>query len=272
MKNQLGIFVSGANGRMGKNIIKMVIEDPDLVLVGAVEHPNSPVLGADAGLNAGLSQVSISISQDLQRPLSKSKGVIIDFSSIENTLENLERAVEFNVPIVIGTTGFTEEQRDLIKKASESVPVLFSPNMSVGMNVFFKLISEAAKVLHQEYDIEVMEAHHNQKVDSPSGTALKIARLLCEATGYDYPDNVAFSRKGQVGQRPKKEIGMQVIRAGDIVGDHTVLYCGNSERIEIKHVAHRRTTFASGAIMAAKWIKDKPAGLYEMQDVLGLNA
>ncbi len=270
MKNQLGIFVSGANGRMGKNIIKMVISDPTLLLVGAEEHPDSPVLGADAGLNAGFQQVSVSISKDFKRALEKSKGVIIDFSSVENTMENVKRAVEYNTPIVIGTTGFTAEQNAEIVKASKKIAVMFSPNMSVGMNVFFKLVREAARFLSADYDIEVLEAHHSAKIDAPSGTAMKIGKILCEATDRQFPDDLAFGRKGQVGPRKKNEIGMQVIRAGDIVGDHTVLYCGNSERIEIKHMAHRRSTYASGAVLAAKWLKDKPAGLYDMEDVIGI--
>lgn len=270
MKNQLGIFVSGANGRMGKNIIKMVIDDADLALVGATEHPQCPVLGADAGLNAGTSQTSVSITKDLQRALEKNKGVVIDFSSIENTLENVRRAVEFKTPVVIGTTGFTPEQREELKAASEKIPMMLSPNMSVGMNVFFKLIREAAVALKDQYDIEVMEAHHRHKVDAPSGTAMKIGRILCEATDRAFPDDIAFARKGQVGERQDSEIGMQVIRAGDIVGDHSVLYCGLSERLEIKHVAHRRTTFASGAIQAAKWVVNQKPGLYDMEDVLGL--
>lgn len=270
MKNQLGIFVSGANGRMGKNIIKMVISDPSLQLVGAEEHPDSPVLGADAGLNAGFQQVSVSISKDFKRALDRHKGVIIDFSTVENTMENVKRATEYNTPIVIGTTGFTPEQYAEIVNASKKIPIMLSPNMSVGMNVFFKIVREAAKYLEADYDIEVLEAHHRDKIDAPSGTALKIAKILCETTKRQYPDDVAFARKGQVGPRKKSEIGMQVIRAGDIVGDHTVLYSGNSERIEIKHVAHRRSTFASGAVVAAKWLKDKPAGLYDMEDVLGL--
>ncbi len=269
-KNQLGIFVSGANGRMGKNIIKMIISDNALQLVGASEHADSPVLGADAGLNAGFSQVSVSISKDLKRALEKHKGVIIDFSTVANTLDNVKRAREYATPIVIGTTGFTPEQQAQITEASKTIPVLFSPNMSVGMNVFFMLVRAAAKVLQAGYDIEVLEAHHRNKIDAPSGTAMKIARILCETTGRAFPDDIAFARKGQVGPRKDGEIGMQVIRAGDIVGDHTVLYCGNSERIEIKHQAHRRSTFASGAVLAAKWIKDKPAGLYDMEDVLGL--
>jgi len=270
MKNQLGIFVSGANGKMGKHIIKMVIADQGLQLVGASENADSPVLGADAGLNAGLQQISVSISKDLKRALEKNRGVIIDFSSVANTLDNIKRAVEYNTPIIIGTTGFSPEQHELIISASQKVAVLFSPNMSVGMNVFFKLIREAAKFLNSDYDIEVIEAHHRAKVDAPSGTALKIARILCETTKRNFPDDVTFARKGQIGPRKNSEIGVQVIRAGDIVGDHTVLCCGNNERIEIKHMAHDRSTFASGAILAAKWIKDKPAGLYDMEDVLGI--
>lgn len=271
MKEEYAIFVAGANGRMGQNIIRLVVADPQTRLVGASEHPESPVQGADAGLNAGTHNISVTIGPDLERPLKQHRGVIIDFSSPSVTMVNLERAQQYNTPIVIGTTGFTEEQLQKIKASAKNIPVVLAPNMSVGMNLVFKLVAEAARVLKDNYDIEILEAHHRHKKDAPSGTANRLAQIACEATGRSYPRDINYHRQGLIGERPKSEIGMQVIRGGDIVGEHTVLFCGDGERVEIKHSASRRTTFAFGAIRAAKWLVGKKPGLYGMWDVLGLN-
>jgi 4-hydroxy-tetrahydrodipicolinate reductase len=270
MKTELNIFVAGANGRMGQQIIRQVIQDQELRLAGASEHPDCPVLGADAGLNAGTRQVSISITSDLRRSLEKNPGIVIDFSSVESTLENLKRAVDFKSPVVIGTTGFSPEQIKTIKEASQKVAIMFAPNMSVAMNVMFKLVSDAAKVLKDEFDIEILELHHRDKTDAPSGTALKLAKTACEASGRDFLSDVRYQRHGQIGARSKKEVGVQTIRGGDVVGEHTAFYFTDGERLEIKHVATSRLTFASGAIRAAKWLQGKPAGLYDMEDVLGI--
>lgn len=270
IKDNLGIFVCGANGRMGKNIIQIVAEDKTMALVGATERMDSPVQGADAGLNAGSRQLSVSITADLGRALQKHRGVIIDFSSTESTLGNLERAVQYGAPIVVGTTGFDTGQMGKIKEAAQKIAIVHAPNMSMTMNILFQIVAQAAKILNEEYDIEVFEAHHRNKIDAPSGTAMKVAQVLCEATGRQFPDDINFHRQGVIGARQKNEIGMQVLRGGDIVGEHSVFFCGTGERLEIKHVATSRTTFAAGSIRAAKWLKDKKAGLYDMQDVLGL--
>jgi 4-hydroxy-tetrahydrodipicolinate reductase len=270
MAEPLGVFVAGANGRMGKNIIKLVVADPEARLVGASERSDSEVQGADAGLNAGVHVTSITISSDLERYLQKSSGVIIDFSNPQTTLKNIERAVASKTPIVIGTTGFTDEERSLIQEYAKSIAIVQDPNMSVGMNLVFKMIDQAARVLNEDYDIEVIEAHHRNKVDSPSGTAVKIAKILCEATGRNVEEDLVYKRHG-MGKRTNKEIGMQTLRGGDIVGEHTVYYCGDGERIEVKHTATRRTTFARGAIRAAKWLVKQEPGLYNMNQVLGLN-
>lgn len=271
MREITNIFLAGANGRMGQNIIKLVVDDPETVLVGASDHPESTVQGADAGLNAGTRNLSVTIAPDLERYLQKHKGVIIDFSSPDTTIRNLEKAMKFKTPIVIGTTGFTEDQNKVIHAAAKELPVVFSPNMSVGMNLVFRLAEMAAQVLKEDYDIEIFEAHHRMKKDAPSGTATRIAEILCEATGRKYPEDIDFARQGMTGEREKSKIGMQVLRGGDIVGEHTVFYCGDGERIEIKHVATRRTAFALGAIRAAKWLsKQREPGLYRMRDVLGL--
>lgn len=271
MREITNIFMAGANGRMGKNIIQLVCDDHDTVLVGASDHPESQVQGADAGLNAGVKNLSVTIAPDLERYLQKHKGVIIDFSSPETTIRNIEKAQKYKTPIVIGTTGFDEAQTKQIHSAAKDLPIVFSPNMSVGMNLVFRLAELAAQVLHQDYDIEIFEAHHKLKKDAPSGTANRIAELLCEATGRNYPTDIEYARQGMTGERDPKKIGMQVLRGGDIVGEHTVFYCGEGERIEIKHVATRRTAFALGAIRAAKWlVKKREPGLYRMSDVLGL--
>lgn len=273
MKNEIGIFISGANGRMGQNLIKMTMDDPALRLAGATESPTSPLQGADAGLNAGTQNASVTITPDFDRPLQKwkSPAVIIDFSSPAVTLNNVERAVEYKVPVVIGTTGFTEQEEAKLKEAAQKIPMVCAPNMSVGMNLVFKLVEEAARVMSEDYDIEILEAHHKYKKDSPSGTARRIAELVCEASGRNYPDDMVYQRHGNNDVRTKKEVGMQTIRGGDIVGEHTVYFCGEGERVEIKHVAGRRTTFAKGALRAAKWVVNQKAGWYTMRDVLGLN-
>lgn len=269
-KDALGIVVTGANGRMGKNIIKLVMEDKDLSLMGATEHPNSPAIGADAGLNAGTQPTSVMIASDLETFFKQAQGVIIDFTLPASTLKNLEFALTHNVPIVIGTTAFNEEQKKLIQKSGEKIPVIFASNMSVGMNLLFKLVDQAAKVLQDNYDIEIFEAHHNKKMDAPSGSAMKLAGIVCDATDRNVHQDLVYARQGIPGARKKKEIGMQVLRGGDIVGEHTVFFCGEGERLELKHVATERTTFASGAILAAKWLAKQRPGLYDMQDVLSL--
>lgn len=270
MADILGLFISGANGRMGKSIIRLVAEDAALKLFGASEASNSPVQGADAGINAGTRLLSVSITTNLVRALGKHKGVIIDFSSVDATLDNINHAIESKHPLVIGTTSFNAEQLLFIKGAATKVPIMMSPNMSVGVNVLFQSVPQMAKALSEGYDIEVLEAHHHLKVDAPSGTAMKLAEKLCQATSREFPKDLKFHREGVPGKRSKREIGMQSLRGGDIVGEHTVFFYGSGERIEIKHVATDRTTFAVGAIRAAKWLKDKSPGLYDMLDVLGL--
>lgn len=267
---KLGIFVSGANGRMGKEIIKEVIQDDNVFLAGAVEHPNSSCLGADAGLNSGEQPISVTLTSDLKRDLEKTFGVVIDFSSVESTLENVKRCIDFKVPMVIGTTGFSEEQKQLIFEAGKHIPIMFAPNMSIGMNMMFKMVKEAAKILSSDYDIEVLDIHHRNKKDAPSGTAMKLVRVLCEGSGFEFPKDVDFGDNRRQGAREDNKVGVQVLRGGDIVGEHTVMFCGNGERFEVKHLAGSRATFVKGALRAAKWIQDKSAGIYDMEDVLGL--
>lgn len=255
---------------MGKTIIRLIAEDAALKLAGACEFAESPVQGADAGLNAGTRLLSVSITANLARALQKAKGVVIDFSTIESTLDNLSRVSHAGVPIVIGTTGFNSAQLQFVRDAAIKIPVVMAPNMSVGVNTLFKIVGDVARVLQSGYDIEVFEAHHRNKADAPSGTALRLAERICEATGRKYPDDLTLRKPGVIGKRTEREIGMQVLRGGDIVGEHTVFFCGAGERIEVKHVATDRATFAAGAVRAAKWIQGQKPGLYDMQDVLGL--
>lgn len=266
---QLPIYVAGANGRMGKEIIRLICEDAAVILGGALESPKSPVQGTDAGLNAGLKNLNLAITSDLASLLGPKKGIVIDFSHHSATLENITCAVKANTPIVIGTTGFSPEESLQIQTAAKKIPILQSPNMSLGVNLMLTLVAKAAKALDADFDIEILEAHHKLKQDAPSGTALKLAEVICRATNRDFPNDLKNGRNGITGARTKKEIGMQVIRGGDIVGDHTVFYCGEGERLEIRHVATSRATFAKGAIHAAKWLAGKTPGLYGMSDVLG---
>lgn len=270
MSKPVGIIIPGANGRMGRAIINLVAQDAEVQLLAAIENTASSVIGADAGLNAGSSKLSVVIQDQFASALEHENAVIIEFTAIEATLEHLQLAAQKQIPMVIGTTGFDEKQVAHIKELARSLPVVLAPNMSIGMNLMFKLIGDAATVLKDDYDIEVFEAHHKHKKDSPSGTANRLAQILCQTTERDYPNDINYHREGVIGARPKREIGMQVIRGGDIVGEHTVYYCGEGERIEIKHVATSRNTFASGALRAAKWLHQQKPGLYDMWDVLGL--
>ena len=259
--------VIGAAGKMGGRIIHMIKETPSMRLHQAVERPDHPSLGRDIGEIIGLGAIGVPLEGGLK---GKGGDVIIDFTSPQASLASLEFAKEAGLAVVIGTTGLSPQQIERIRDLSKSVRCVFSPNMSVGMNVMFRIVQEIAQVLGPDYDVEIVEAHHRLKKDSPSGTAVKLGELIAKAIGRDFSKVGVYGRKGMVGERTKEEIGMQVIRAGDIVGDHTVLFGGIGERLEIIHRAHSRDNFARGAIRAALWIVNQPNGLYDMQDVLGL--
>jgi len=266
---KIGICIVGAAGRMGKKIASIALQDEEITLPGAVDSHFSELIGKDIG-EIVLSETSgVEVSSDISLS-SINADVLIDFTSAEATISNLKTYANLNKPIVIGSTGFSEEQIRKIKKLGGTVPVLQSPNMSMGVNLTFKIIEMVSNAIGNIYDIEIIEAHHRKKKDAPSGTASKIAEIICKATNRDINNDMVYSRRGLIGERTDKEIGMQVIRGGDIVGEHTVMFCGDSERIEIKHKASSRDVFASGAIQAAKWIVGKPAGNYSMFDVLGL--
>ena len=265
---EIGAIVVGAAGRMGARIIAIVKETPSIRVVRATERPDHPSVGKDIGEVVGLGKMGVPLEGSLRK---EGGDVIINFSNPQASLESLEFAKEAGLAIVIGTTGLSSEQMKRAMELSKGVRCVLAPNMSVGMNVMFRVVQEVAKVLGPEYDIEILEAHHHLKKDSPSGTAAKLGELISNAIGRDFGKVGVYGRKGMVGERTKDEIGMQVIRAGDIVGEHTVLFGGIGERLEIIHRAHSRDNYARGAVRAALWVVNQPNGLYDMQDVLGLN-
>ena len=264
---EIRAIVVGAAGKMGGRIIHVIKETPSIKLSRAIERSDHPALGKDIGEVIGLGKLGVPLEGSLKK---EGGDVLINFSSPQASMESLEFAKKVGLAIVIGTTGLNPEQMSRVKELSKSVRCVLAPNMSVGMNVMFRIVQEVATVLGPEYDIEILEAHHRLKKDSPSGTALKLGELISNAIGRDFGKVGVYGRKGMVGERTKEEIGMQVIRAGDIVGEHTVLFGGIGERLEIIHRAHSRDNFARGAVRAALWVVNQPNDLYDMQDVLGL--
>lgn len=263
--------VTGAAGRMGSRIINVLSTSEGIRLSGAIERKGHALIGQDscgpAGLPAG--GVLTTITDDLAAAV-KTGDVLIDFTFPEASLEHIRVCAELGKPMVIGSTGFSKEQLGEINKYVQKIPCVLSPNMSIGVNVCFKVLEEIAKTIGEDYDMEIVEAHHRMKKDAPSGTAIKMAEVIAQAVNRNLEEVGVYARKGMIGERSKKEIGIQTLRAGDIVGEHTVLFAGKGERIEITHRAHSRDTFAAGAVRAAKWVVGKKPGLYDMQDVLGL--
>lgn len=264
------IAVIGAAGRMGKTNIEAISQAEGVVLGAAIVEPSSSLLGVDAGEMAGVGRNNVVVKGSLAEA-KDDFDLLIDFTSPETTLLNLAFCADHGKSIVIGTTGLTDDQRQQLNSYGDKLPMVFASNMSVGVNVCFKLLHMAAQALGDDYDVEVLEAHHRHKVDSPSGTALSMGEVLADALGRDLKECAVYGREGQTGARPQKEIGFATVRAGDVVGDHTVLFGTEGERVEITHKASSRMTFAKGAVRAAKWLGEKPSGLYNMQDVLGLN-
>jgi 4-hydroxy-tetrahydrodipicolinate reductase len=262
-------IVAGAGGRMGGRIIRLIQESPELTMAGALEQAGHPAVGRDLGEWLGTGPLGLSIGADLPALLPQGQ-VIIDFTFHSASLENLRLAARARTPIVIGSTGFSAAEMAEVEKLSREVPCVLAPNMSVGVNALFKIVGEVARILGAGYDIEILETHHKMKKDAPSGTALKLAQVLAQARSLDLEKAAVYERKGIIGERRADEIGIQTFRAGDIVGEHTILFGGMGERIEITHRAHSRDTFARGALRAAVWLMDQAPGLYDMQDVLGL--
>jgi 4-hydroxy-tetrahydrodipicolinate reductase len=252
---------------MGRRVVDVMRADTALQLVGAVSHAAHPALGRDAGEVAGVGPLGVSLTHNLVDVLPPAD-VIIDFSVPEATITYLRTAADLHKAMVIGTTGFTAAQREEIGQLSQRVPCLVAPNMSVGVQVMFQLLQQLVTLLGPDYDVEILEMHHRMKVDAPSGTALRMAAIVAEALGRKVDDVAVYERRGVVGRRSANEIGMQAVRAGDIVGEHTVIFGGIGERLELVHRSQSRDTFAQGALRAAKWIVRQPPGLYGMEDLL----
>ena len=263
------IAVIGAAGRMGKTLIEAVGQADGAQLSAAIERPESSLVGADAGELAGLGRLNVTIVGDLRAVLDDFD-VLIDFTHPSSTLVNLELCRAAGKAMVIGTTGFSDEQKQLLADAAQDIPIVFAPNFSVGVNLCLKLLDMAARVMGDEADIEIIEAHHRHKVDAPSGTALRMGEVVADALGRDLAKVAVYGREGQTGARERETIGFATVRAGDVVGDHTVLFATEGERVEITHKASSRMTFAKGAVRSALWLGNRAAGLYDMQDVLSL--
>jgi 4-hydroxy-tetrahydrodipicolinate reductase len=261
--------VVGAAGRMGATVIRAIGETEGIEIAGAVERPDHPFLNRDAGEVSGIGEIGVPIVGDIEGAI-EAGDVVIDFTSAEVSLRSLEVCSAKGVAAVIGSTGFTPQQMDEVRVLAGKTRCVLSPNMSVGVNVMFKVVGEIAGILGDEYDVEILEAHHRFKKDSPSGTAMKLGEVAASALNRDFHQVGVFGRKGVIGERKSKEIGMQAVRAGDIVGEHTVIFGGLGERVEVTHRSHSRDNFARGAIRAAKWVIKQPNGLYDMGDVLGL--
>ncbi len=255
---------------MGGRIIDIINSTQGIELTGAFERPDSHAVGKDAGIVAGTGEMGVTVADSLDKVIDAGD-VIIDFTFHEAAVKHAEKAAEKGRAMVIGTTGFSPEEYARIEELSKKFPCVLAPNMSVGVNLLYKLLETAARVLGDDYDVEIVEAHHRMKKDAPSGTALQLGRVVAQALGRDFDKVAVFERNGLIGERSRQEIGIQTVRAGDIVGEHTVLFGGIGERVEITHRASSRDTFAKGAVRAAMWIADKPSGLYNMQDVLGLS-
>jgi 4-hydroxy-tetrahydrodipicolinate reductase len=268
MFTETKVAIAGAGGRMGRTLVELINEHPEITLCDGFDHPDSPIVGSDLGLAAGLVKSNIPIKATIDA-LSDDFEVLIDFTLPESTLANVEWCRRAGKRMVIGTTGIGDA-RAVIDTAGNDVAIVFAPNMSVGVNLCFKLAELAAVALGDDFDIEIIEAHHRNKVDAPSGTAVRLGEIIADALGRDIEQCAVYGREGHTGVRDRQTIGFGTIRGGDIVGDHTVLFAGAGERVEITHKASSRMTFASGALRAASWVAQRPSGVYDMQDVLNL--
>ncbi len=262
-------IVAGAAGRMGRTITNLIFQHPEIDLVGAFEHPEHPAVGKDVGEIIGIPKTGIIIENSLEKVIEKGD-VLIDFTFHKASLEHARINAKYKKAMVLGTTGFTKEELEEVHNlAKENFPLVQDYNMSLGVNLLCKLVEITARILSEGYDIEIIEAHHRMKKDAPSGTALKLANIIAKVLNRT-EENFRFCREGMIGERPSQEIGIQTIRAGDIVGEHTVLFAGIGERIELTHKASSRETFARGALKAVLWVVGKEPGVYNMWDVLGL--
>ena len=260
--------IPGAAGRMGRTLIEAVTQAPDAALAAALDVPECPLAGHDAGEFLGV-RTGVAIAHDVEAA-AQAADCLIDFTRPAGTMVHLDACRRHGTHLIIGTTGFSPEQREAIRAASEDIPIVFAPNMAVGVNLVFKLLDVAARALAEGYDVEVVEAHHRHKVDAPSGTALRMGEVVAQALGRTLAECAVYGREGHTGERPAQQIGFATVRGGDIVGDHTVLFAGTGERVEITHKAASRMPYALGALRAARFLRGRTAGLFDMQDVLGL--
>lgn len=271
----IGVAVTGAGGRMGSKIIKTILKQDDMKVVAAIEAPDTPLEGKDVGEVIGVGKLNVPVNgaQNLAEVLKEKKpDVLVDFTIANAAVGTIKTSAECGVNVVVGTTGISDEQMSGIKDAIEenNIKAVISPNMAVGVNVFFKIIEDLAKILN-DYDIEIIEAHHKHKADAPSGTAVKAYEIIADALGRDKDESCVYGRQGIVGARTEEEIGIHAVRGGDIVGDHTVLFAGDGERIELVHRAHSRQAFVSGVIKAIRYVVGAPEGkVSDMGDVLGI--
>lgn len=261
------VAITGATGRMGKTLIQAVNDAQGLELSAAIQRPGSTLIGADAGELAGIGRIGVPIKEELA---GADYDLLIDFTLVDPCLKHIEIARAEGKAVVIGTTGFSAEQRQVIDRVAQEIPLVLAPNTSVGITLCLHLLRQMAPILAEESDIEIIETHHRHKVDSPSGTAVRLGEVIAESLGRDLSECAIYGREGIGEPRDRDTIGFATVRGGDVVGDHTVLFASEGERIELTHKASSRMTFAKGAVRAAKWLSSQPAGLYDMQDVLGL--
>ena len=262
------IAIVGACGRMGRMLIEATLKDSEAVLVAAIDREGTPGIGRDAGEAIGM-HAGVLVTSDVEAGIAAAD-CLIDFTRPEGTLHHLAICRRHGVAAVIGTTGFDDAGKQAIADAAKQIPVVFAPNMSVGVNVVFKLLDMATRIMNEGYDIEVFEAHHKRKVDAPSGTALRMGEVIAQAQGRTLKDCAVYAREGVTGERQEGTIGFSVVRGGDIVGDHTVMYCGDGERVEITHKSASRMPYALGSLRAARFLAGRKNGLFDMQDVLNL--
>jgi len=261
----LKIAVNGAAGRMGKRLICLLAEDRSWQLVSATETAGHPAIGKDAGMQAGAEEIGVALTAQIQG----SPDVLVDFSTPAASVERATQCAQMGTAVVVGTTGLSAQQmREMRSNVATRVPLLISPNMSVGVNALFALAEQVARALGDQWDIEIIEAHHSRKKDAPSGTAVRLAEIMCATRGWDPPETLCYGRQGTVGERPAMQIGVHAVRGGDIVGTHTILFAGRGETLELKHSATSRDIFAAGALQAARFLVGKPPGLYAMKDML----
>jgi len=263
------VAIMGAGGRMGQALIEAILTSQSTVLSAAIEGPDSKKVGMDVGELLGREKANVAVTNDLNAVIN-TFDVLIDFTRPDVTLNNVEICRNADRKMVIGTTGISAQDRKIIEQAGKDIAIVFAPNMSVGVNLCFKLLDIAARVMGDEVDIEIIEAHHRHKIDAPSGTAIRMGEVVANSLGRNLADCAVYGREGQTGERDRMTIGFETIRAGDIVGDHTVMFAGLGERVEITHKASSRMTFAKGAVRAAQWLTAKDNGLFDMQDVLDL--